>query len=84
MNKKQSITLQTIFKNPPQSNVKWTAVESLFKYLGAEISQGIGSRTRIVLNGVKAVFHKPHPRKEIDKGALISVRRFLENAGIKK
>lgn len=84
MNKKQNETLRAIFKEPTQSNVKWTDIESLFKNLGAEVSQGNGSRIRIILNGVKAVFHRPHPRKETDKGALISVRRFLENAGIKQ
>jgi hypothetical protein len=34
------------------------------------------------LKGVKAVFHRPHPRKEIDKGALRSLRNYLENVGI--
>lgn len=83
VNKKQSMTLKAIFKEPVQSNVKWVDVESLFKHLGAEISEGNGSRVRVILNGVKAVFHRPHPRKETDKGALVSVRRFLDNAGIK-
>jgi hypothetical protein len=54
----------------------------LFKHLGAEVSQGNGSRIRVALNGVRAVFHRPHPKKETDKGALVSVRRFLENAGV--
>ena len=76
--------MQAIFKEPTQSNVKWTDIESLFKHLGAEVSQGNGSRIRVALNGVRAVFHRPHPRKETDKGALVSVRRFLENAGIKQ
>ncbi|MEW6501251.1 MAG: hexulose-6-phosphate isomerase, partial [Thermodesulfobacteriota bacterium] len=31
----------------------------------------------------EAVFHRPHPRKETDKGAVKSLRRFLENAGVK-
>lgn len=84
MNKKQSETLRTIFKNPPLSNIKWTDIESLFRHLGAEISQGNGSRIRVALNGVRAVFHRPHPKKETDKGALVSVCRFLETAGIKK
>ena len=83
MNKKQRDTLQTIFKEPVQSNVKWSDIESLFENLGGEISQGNGSRVRVVLNDVKAIFNRPHPRKETDKGALVSVRRFLENAGIK-
>ena len=82
MNKKQRETLQAIFKKPIQSNVKWTDIESLFKNLGAEISEGNGSRVRVVLNNTKAVFHRPHPKKETDKGALTSVRRFLENSGI--
>jgi hypothetical protein len=50
--------------------------------LNAFISEGRGARVRIELNGVKAVFHRPHPKRETDKGALVSVRRFLENAGI--
>ncbi|MCF7800124.1 type II toxin-antitoxin system HicA family toxin [Candidatus Babeliales bacterium] len=83
MNKKQKTILKSIFKDPIKSNVKWTDIELFFKYLGAEISEGNGSRVRVVLNRVKAVFHRPHPRKETDKGALVSVRRFLENAGIK-
>lgn len=46
------------------------------------ISEGAGSRVRIVLHGVKAVFHRPHPKNVTDKGALISMRKFLNNAGI--
>ncbi len=82
MNKKHRATLQAIFKVPVQSNVKWSDIEVLFKNLDAEISEGSGSRVHVVLNGVKAVFHRPHPRKETDKGALVAVRLFLKNAGI--
>ena len=49
---------------------------------GAEITEGQGSRVRIALNGVRAVFHRPHPQKETDKGAVKSVRRFLLEAEI--
>lgn len=82
MSKKHQQILKAIFKIPVPSNVKWSDIESLFYNLGAEISEGRGSRVRIVLNGVKAIFHRPHPKKETDKGALISIRKFLENAGI--
>ncbi|WP_309225663.1 type II toxin-antitoxin system HicA family toxin [Sphaerospermopsis sp. LEGE 08334] len=37
---------------------------------------------RIALNDVKAVFHRPHPQKETDKGAVKSMRRFLLEAGV--
>ncbi len=70
MSKKHERTLETIFKNPVQSNVPWKDCEKLLIAYGAEISEGEGSRVRIVLNGVKAVFHRPHPQKEVDKGAL--------------
>lgn len=83
MNKKHERTLEAIFKLPVQPNVIWKDCEKLLEFLGAEISEGEGSRIRIFLNGRKAVFHRPHPRKETDKGALVSLRRFLENAGIK-
>ena len=51
-------------------------------HFGAEISEGRGSRVRIALNGVRAVFHRPHPRKEIGYGAVASMQRFLVEAGI--
>lgn len=75
-------TLQAIFDNPVRSDVDWKKIESLLTVLGAEVSEGRGSRVRVVLNDVKAVFHRPHPQKEIDKGALKSVRRYLKEAGI--
>jgi hypothetical protein len=51
--------------------------------IGAEVSEGKGSRVRIALNGIRAVFHRPHPGKETDTGALKSMRRFLVEAGVK-
>ena len=84
MKKRQLKTLESVFKTPVQSNVKWSDIEKLLEALGAELSEGNGSRVRIVLNGARAVFHRPHPQKETDKGALVSMRRFLINSGVKK
>lgn len=74
-------TLDSIFADPVRSNVPWADIEALFAALGADISEGRGSRVRVSLNDVDAVFHRPHPQKETDKGALKSVRRFLKEAG---
>lgn len=52
--------------------------------IGAEISEGNGSRVRIKLNDVRAVFHRPHPENTTDKGAVKSMRRFLQSAGVTK
>jgi len=74
--------LKAIFEDPVRSNLAWDAVENLFLALGAEVTEGSGSRVRVYLNGVRAVFHRPHPEKEVDKGASKSIRRFLVTAGI--
>ncbi len=84
MNKKHRQTLKAIFENPVRSNVIWDDVEKLLTALGAELSEGRGSRIRIALNGVRAVFHRPHPRKETDKGAVVSMRRFLTEAEVQE
>ena len=54
------------------------------EHLGAEITEGNGSRVRVTLRGVRAVFHRPHPEKETDKGAVGSVRDFLDAAGVEE
>ncbi|WP_258111970.1 type II toxin-antitoxin system HicA family toxin [Alicyclobacillus sp. SP_1] len=82
MNTRQEQTLQNVFEDPVRSNILWTDIESLLMACGAEISEGKGSRIRIALNGVRAVFHRPHPQKETDKGAVKSMRRFLTEAGV--
>ncbi|MEM6429016.1 MAG: type II toxin-antitoxin system HicA family toxin [Deinococcota bacterium] len=81
LSKKQTKTLQAIFETPTRSDVAWSDVEKLFVTLGADISEGRGSRVRVALQDSKAVFYRPHPQKETNKGALKSVRRFLTEAG---
>jgi hypothetical protein len=75
-------TLEAVFARPTRAGVDWSDVEQLLLALGAEIGEGRGSRVRIHLRGVRAVFHRPHPRKETDKGSLSSLRRFLRAAGV--
>ncbi|HEV2855566.1 MAG TPA: type II toxin-antitoxin system HicA family toxin [Thermoanaerobaculia bacterium] len=75
-------TLEHIYENPVRPDVVWSDIERLLVALGAELTEGRGSRVRIALNGIRAVFHRPHPRRETDRGALRSVRRFLSEAGV--
>jgi hypothetical protein len=83
MNAKHRKTLELIYENPVRSDVAWSDIESLLINVGAEINEGKGSRVRIALNGIRAVFHRPHPKRETDKGALKSIRRFLVEAGVR-
>lgn len=82
MNAKQQKTLQALYEDPVQANISWNDVEALLMACGADMTEGRGSRVRVALNGIRAVFHRPHPKKEADKGAVKSVRRFLLEAGV--
>lgn len=82
MNNRNRRTLRAIYERPDRSDIAWRDIESLFLALDAELSEGQGSRVRVALNGVRAVFHRPHPQKETVKGAVRSVRRFLQEAGV--
>jgi hypothetical protein len=83
MTSKHRKTLKAIFHDPVKSCIIWDDIEGLLMALGAERFEGNGSRVRFLLNGIKATFHRPHPQKETDKGAVKSVRRFLEEGGIR-
>ena len=82
MDSKHRKTLEAIFERPERANIAWRDIEALFIALGAQVSEGNGSRVRVSLNQVRAVFHRPHPSKEANKGTVKSVRRFLETAGV--
>ncbi|CCM78405.1 type II toxin-antitoxin system HicA family toxin [Rhizobium mesoamericanum] len=83
LSRKHQATLEAVFTDPVLAGIVWRDIEALFAACGAEITEGQGSRVRVALNGVRAVFHRPHPQKETDKGAVKSVRGFLLEAEIK-
>lgn len=74
--------LQKIFEKPARSDILWKDIEGLFLALGGEIDEGGGSRVRVAINGVRAVFHRPHPERVTNKGTVKSVRRFLIESGV--
>jgi hypothetical protein len=77
LSRKHSDTVAKIFEKPERADLKWRAIEALIKHLGGTIKEGSGSRKRLALNNTKAVFHEPHPAKELDKGAVKSLRKYL-------
>jgi hypothetical protein len=83
MKRKNQKTLALIFTRPVSGNVKWKDIEQLFIELGAELNEGEGSRIGVRLFGERRVFHRPHPSPDTDKGAVSSVRRWLESNGVK-
>jgi hypothetical protein len=79
---KHQRVLEAVFADPVRAGIAWRDIEALFGALGARISEGRGSRVRVALGDVWAVFHRPHPRKEAGRGAVLAARDFLNNAGI--
>ena len=82
MNTRHRRTLAAIFADPVRSDVRWRDIEALFVALGAKIQERTGSRVSVVLNGVPAVYHRPHPRPEARKGVIRAVRERLVRAGV--
>ena len=83
MKRSQQKTLEAIFSHPTSANIAWKDIEALLSGLGAEISEREGSRVAIFLFQEIRVFHRPHPSPKTDKGAVVSVRKWLEQHGVK-
>lgn len=83
MKRKHQKTLEAIFARPVSANIHWRDIEALFVELGAEVSEREGSRVAVVLFEEVRVFHRPHPSPTTDKGAVASIRKWLEQHGVK-
>ena len=82
MRRKHLRTLEAVFARPTSGNVQWRDIEALFAEMGAEISEREGSRVAVVLFSEVRVFHRPHPSPNTDKGAVASIRKWLEQHGV--
>jgi hypothetical protein len=82
MNRKHEKTLAAIFAEPVRANISWDDAVSLFQAIGALVTPKGGSMFGIDLWGATAVFHKPHPGRELPKSLVRRFRRFLIGVGI--
>ena len=83
MQRKHQRTLALIFSRPVSGSIKWRDIEALLLALGAEVSEREGSRVGVKVFGDRRVFHRPHPSPDTDKAVVESVRKWLENNGVK-
>lgn len=83
MKRKHRATLELIFARPVNGSIKWSDIEALFLSLGAEVVEREGSRVGVILFGEVRVFHRPHPTPDTDKGAVVSVKKWLQSHGVK-
>ena len=79
---KHDRTLASIFASPARANIKCRNVEAMIISMVGTVEERGGSRVVVSLNGHNTVFHRPHPSPDTDKGAVKSLRRFLQKAGV--
>ena len=82
MKRKRQRVVDLIFSRPTSANIQWRDIEALFIELGAEVEERVGSRVSVFLFEEVRVFHRPHPSPNTDKGAVASIRKWLEQHGV--
>ena len=83
MGKRHDRTLAAIFASPTRANIAWEDVVALVQHLGGVVRADRGGSMReFVLNGVRAIFHEPHPGNEVPQAMVRRLRIYLDEAGI--
>ncbi len=82
MKRKHLKTLESIYSRPISANISWSDIEVLLVALGARIEEREGSRVLVRLFDERRVFHRPHPSPMTDKGAVASLREWLNDNGV--
>ena len=82
MKRKHLKTLESIYSRPISANISWSDIEALLVALGARIEKREGSRVLVRLFDERRVFHRPHPSPMTDKGAVASLREWLNDNGV--
>lgn len=78
LKRKHLKTIALINNRPILGTIPWSDIEKLLKALGAEIKEREGSRIAVIVKDTVNVFHRPHPEKVTDKGAVASVKKLIE------
>lgn len=84
MKRRHQKTFELIYKRPTSANIQWSDIEALFIALGAKVTERSGSRIAVVLFEEVRVFHRPHPSPNTYKGAVASIRKWLDVYEVKR
>lgn len=82
MNGKQRKTLEAIFAIPTNGSLEWSRIESVLLAAGCRVIEGKGSSVTFEKEGIRAYFHRPHPRKEALRYRVEAARDFLTAIGV--
>ena len=83
MNSRQRATLESIFRHPTPSNIRWKQIVSLLEAVGSQLDEArSGSRVAVTLKNRVSVIHRPHPASVIGQHTVRDIRDLLRDAGI--
>lgn len=81
MNNRQKKILRELVEGRKSDPVSWNTAVAILKGLNGAVSNA-GSRTRVELNGARAIFQKPMILEKIDNGTLGAIRRLIIESGV--
>ena len=83
MRTKHRRTLESMFKRPTPSGIRWVDIAALLKTADVEVSQRSGSRVMLKKGPERMVIHRSHPGPETGRATVRDIAVFLEAVGVK-
>ena len=76
-------TLESMFKRPTPTGIRWADIVAMLEAAGVEVIQRAGSRVLLKKGTERMVVHRPHPEPEIGRATTRDIVAFLEVVGVK-
>ena len=83
MRTKHRRTLESMFKRPTPTGIRWVDIAALLKAADVEVSQRSGSRVLLKKGTERMVVHRSHPGPETGRATVRDIAVFLEAVGVK-
>ena len=83
MRAKHRRTLESLFKQPTPTGIRWTDVVFMLEAAGVEVSQRSGSRVLLKKGAERMVVHRPHPEPDTGRATVRDIAAFLAAMGVK-
>ena len=83
MNSAHRRTMLALFADPVNGGIEWARIEALLLVLGCRRIEGSVSSVTFEKDGMRAYFHRPHPRKDALRYRVNDAREFLLRLGVK-
>ncbi|MCY4611945.1 MAG: type II toxin-antitoxin system HicA family toxin [Gammaproteobacteria bacterium] len=82
MRTKHRRTLESVFKKPTPTGIRWADIVALLKAVDVDVSQRSGSRVLLKRGEMRMVVHRPHPETETGKATVRDIAAFLKTMGV--